>query len=79
MTLGHLLSEWEYNTATVSSNLIFKYKLKAVQKERQSNCSNPREKDWNAEMATGAGLGRNNTYIKMLLSNLGVIFLSFWH
>lgn len=44
MTLGHLLSEWEYNTATVSSNLIFKYKLKAVQKERQSICSNPREK-----------------------------------
>ena len=35
MTLGHLLSEWEYNTATVSSNLIFKYKLKAVQKERE--------------------------------------------
>lgn len=39
MTLGHLLSERECNTATVSSNVIFKYKLKAVQKERQSICS----------------------------------------
>lgn len=39
MTLGHLLSERECNTATVSSNIIFKYKLKAVQKESQSICS----------------------------------------
>lgn len=74
MTLGHLLSERERNTATVSSNVIFKHKLKAVQKERQSICSEKFHmipgRDWNAEMATGAGLGRSNTYIEMLLSDL---------
>lgn len=82
VTLRHLLGERECSTAILSSNLhLQSMNLKHFLKKRERvyllweiSC-NPREKDWNAERVTGTGLGRKNTWIEVLLSNLGVIFM----
>lgn len=81
------LSERERNTATVSSNVIFKHKLKAVQKRDRASAL--RNFTWsqgerlNAETATGAGVWKkqhiywNVAFLiaKSFSSHFGINFL----